>query len=70
MSALAKHIFLQDNSGKKDNLALQSNLIECLITILSDEGSMITDKVRGEVQDIYEAMSQTLIKSYWKNTLI
>lgn len=59
LSALVKHQFLDPKrfQDSEDSLQLRSTLIECLLTILSDEKSSMSERVRQEVQDVCEALS-------------
>lgn len=59
LSALVRHLFLDPKRSHEaeDSLDQQSSLIECLIIILSDEKSTLSERVRQEVQDVYEALS-------------
>lgn len=47
-----------------ENLNLVSELIECLLGLISDDSGSLNDRLRNEILEIYESLSQTFNKNH------
>jgi len=46
--------------AKVTSLEKLGDLVECLLGLLSDESGSLSDKVKGEIMEIYQTLSETL----------
>lgn len=46
--------------AKNGSISNLSELVECLLDLLGDESGILSDKVKAEIMEICQAMSETL----------